>query len=110
MVTTADKLKLGEIITQEKAKELLKKDFATAEKAINDKAKVPLYPYEYDALVSIAFNTGQSGVAKLVEKVNEGKYETIPDAIEKYRTGGGNTGRRASEANLFKSGIYDATH
>jgi lysozyme len=110
LVTTADKLTVGETITKEKAKELLKKDLATAEGAINDKTKVPLYSYEYDALVSIAFNTGRSGVAKLVDKVNEGKYETIPDEIEKYRTGGGNKGRRASEANLFKSAIYDATH
>lgn len=110
LVTDADKLKLGETITKEKAKELLKKDLATAEKAINDKTKVPLYAHEYDALVSIAFNTGRSGVAKLIDKVNEGKYEDIPDEIEKYRTGGGNKGRRASEANLFKSGIYDASH
>lgn len=30
--------------------------------------------------------------------------------IKKYRTGGGNKGRRASEASLFESGNYDATH
>lgn len=110
LVTAADKLKIGDSITIEKAKEILKSDLETAEKAINDKVKVPLYQSEYDALVSIAFNTGRSGALKLIEKVNEGDYKTIPKEIEKYRTGGGNKGRRASEANLFESGNYDATH
>lgn len=110
LVTASDKLKLGDTITKEKARELLKQDLATAEKAINDQVKVPLYSYEYDSLVSIAFNTGRSGVAKLAESVNGGKYENIPGEIEKYRTGGGNKGRRASEAKLFKSGDYDASH
>lgn len=110
LVVAGDKLKLGETITKDKAKELLKNDLSTTEKAINSKVKVPLYKYEYDALVSIAFNAGVGGVSKLAESVNRGKYEEIPAEIEKYRTGGGNEGRRASEAKLFKSGVYDASH
>lgn len=110
LVVTEDKLKLGDTITKERAQALLKKDLSTAEKAINSKVNVPLYKYEYDALVSIAFNAGTAGVAKLAESVNKGKYDVIPAEIEKYRTGGGNEGRRASEANLFKSGVYDASH
>lgn len=110
LVNAADKLKLGDTITMEKAKELLKSDLETAENAINKKVKVPLYQNEYDALVSITFNTGRSGALKLIDKVNEGDYKSVPKEIEKYRTGGGNKGRRASEANLFESGNYDATH
>lgn len=110
LVTAADKLKIGDTITIEKAKELLKSDLETAEKAINEKVKVPLYQNEYDSLVSITFNTGRSGALKLIEKVNEGDYKSVPKEIEKYRTGGGNKGRRASEASLFESGNYDATH
>lgn len=110
LVTASDKLKVGDVITQQRAKELLKNDLYSAETAINEKVKVPLHPYEYDALVSITFNTGRSGALKLIDKVNEGKYENIPEEIEKYRTGGGNKGRRASEAKLFNKGDYDATH
>jgi len=109
-VTAADKLKLGDTITIEKAKELLKSDLKIAEKAVNEKVKVPLYQNEYDALVSITFNTGRSGALKLIDKVNEGNYKSIPKEIEKYRTDGGNKGRRASEASLFESRNYDATH
>lgn len=110
LVTVEDKIKLGDTITIEKAKSLLKRDLEIAEKAINEKVKVPLHLHEYDALVSITFNTGRSGVSKLVDKVNEGLYEVIPKEIEKYRTGGGNKGRRASEAKLFETGEYDANH
>lgn len=110
LVVTSDKLKVGEAITKDKAKELLKKYLSTAEKAINNKVKVPLHKHEYDALVSIAFNTGAAGVSKLADSVNKGKYEAIPAEIRKYRTGGGNEGRRASEAKLFESGVYDASH
>ncbi|MBS1129854.1 MAG: glycoside hydrolase family 24 [Proteobacteria bacterium] len=110
LVTTEDKLKLGDSITIEKAKDILKNDLEIAEKAINEKVKVPLYQNEYDALVSVTFNTGRSGALKLIDKVNEGDYKVVPKEIEKYRTGGGNKGRRASEASLFESGNYDATH
>lgn len=110
LVVEADKLKLGKKITEERAKELLKSDLARAESAVNRNIKVPLHQHEYDALVSLAFNTGGGGASKLFAAVNAGKYESIPATIENYRTGGGNEGRRASEAELFKSGVYDASH
>ena len=110
LVVAEDNLFLGNEISEEQAKEFLRKDLENAEKAINKKIKVPLYQYEYDSLVSIAFNAGSGGVSQLCEKVNEGDYESIPDEIEEYRTGGGNGKRRKSEAKLFKTGIYDATH
>lgn len=110
LVTAADKLKVGDSITLEKAKDILKIDLKIAENAVNEKVKVPLYQNEYDALVSIVFNTGRSGALNLIEKVNEGDYKSVPKKIEKYRTGGGNEGRRISEANLFGNGNYDASH
>lgn len=110
LVVASDKLKLGKKITEARAKELLKADLAAAESAVNKKIKVPLFQYEYDALVSLTFNTGAYGASKLCDAVNSGKYGSIPATIKEYRTGGGNEARRASEANLFKSGIYDASH
>jgi lysozyme len=110
LVVTADNLKVDDKIDNDKAKAFLIADLATAEKAVNDKVEVPLRQSEYDALVSIAFNTGRGGFLKLAEQVNEGDYKKIPDAIKKYRTRGGNEGRRASEASLFETGVYNATH
>ncbi len=110
LVVAADKLKVGEKITEARAKKLLKSDLATAEGAVNKSVKVPMHQYEYDALVSLTFNAGAHGALKLFDAVNKGKYESIPATIEKYRTGGGNEGRRESEAKLFKSGVYDASH
>lgn len=110
LIVAADKLKLGKKITEERAKELLSNDLAEAENAVNRSVKVPIFQHEYDALVSVTFNTGAHGALKLFAAVNAGKYESIPATIEKYRTGGGNEGRRAAEAKLFKSGVYDASH
>jgi lysozyme len=110
LVVAADKLKVGNKISEARAKELLKSDLATAESAVNKNVKVPMHRYEYDALVSLTFNTGAHGALKMFDAVNMGKYELIPATIEKYRTGGGNEGRRRSEAELFKSGVYDASH
>lgn len=110
LVLAKDKLKVGKKITEARAKELLKSDLATAESAVNKNVKVPLHQYEYDALVSLTFNTGAHGSSKLCDAVNAGKYEVIPATITTYRTGGGNEGRRASEAKLFESGVYDASH
>ena len=110
LVVAADKLKVGDTIKEERAKELLKSDLATAENAVNKNIKVPLHQFEYDALVSLTFNTGIHGAAKLFSAVNKGKYESMPQTIEHYRTGGGNENRRYSEAELFKSGVYDANH
>lgn len=110
LVVASDKLKVGDKIKETRAKELLKSDLATAEGAVNKNVKVPMYRYEYDALVSLTFNTGVHGASKLFDAVNKGTYDVIPATIEKYRTGGGNERRRASEAELFKSGVYVATH
>jgi len=110
LVVSTDRLKVGEVITKDRAKQLLKNDLRTAERAINHQVKVPLLQNEYDALISIAFNAGAHGVSKLVESVNKGEYTSIPGLIKHYRTGGGNMRRRNSEASLFKSGTYNANH
>lgn len=110
LVVDADKLKLGNKITLEMAKEFLKNDLKIAEGAVNDFVDVPLYQHEYDSFVSIAFNTGRAGFKKLATSVNSGEYKKIPAIIEKYRTGGGNEKRRKSESKLFELGVYDATH
>lgn len=111
LVVEADKLKLGDTITKVRAQDLLKSDLKKVETALNKNITVALYQYEYDALVSITFNAGTGGALDdLAAEINSAKYEDIPGFIEKFRAKHGNEGRRTSEANLFKNGVYDASH
>ncbi len=111
LVVPADKLKEGNSITYEQAVKLFKEDLKKTEDRVNAVIKVPLFQHEYDALIDIAFNAGTgNGLTGIANEVNKGKYSDIPEFIKTYRTGGGNKKRRESEANLFKSGIYDASH
>lgn len=113
LIQPADNLKMGDTITLEKAKEFLRNDLKTMEAAVNKKVLVPLYQYEYDALVSTVFNTGPSAPAdSLAKLINTNFYENIPKKLSLFWTNGGtsNVGRRKSEADLFKMGVYNAKH
>lgn len=110
LVVSSDNLKVGDKITVERAREFAKKNLEESESSINRRVNVPLYQYEYDALVSIAINAGPGeGVANLVDKVNAGDYSALPVYIRKYRANGVGW-RRNLEARLFETGNYDATH
>jgi lysozyme len=110
LVVPGDKLKVGDKITVERARELAKNDFEVSESAINRRVKVPLNQQEYDALVSIAINAGSGGgISGIVDKVNSGEYSKLSDYIKTYRAHGIEW-RRALEARLFETGNYNATH
>ena len=113
LVVPNDKLKTGHAITLEQAQKFLRDDLATVENRLNRDVKVPLYQFEYDALVSIVFNCGAYGGAdKIIEKVNAGNYNSLFDFIITYRIGNNPNlkHRRFWEGRLFASGIYDARH
>lgn len=100
----------GDTISVARARELTRKNFAEAESAINRRVRVPLHQYEYDALVSMAYNAGPgTGIAELVDKVNTADYAALPAHIRTYRAHGIEW-RRALEARLFGTGNYDARH
>ena len=110
-VVAADGIHSGQTISQEKAGDILRKDLHTATRAVNTKIKVPLYQYEFDALVDIAFNAGGGdGFDDMAQFVNTHDYSEVPGYIQHYRDGHGNHKRRVSEAKLFKTGVYDASH
>jgi GH24 family phage-related lysozyme (muramidase) len=110
LVVAADKLKLGDTVTLDQARAWVKNDVATAEKAVNSNVSVPLFQYEYDALVSLVFNCGIGHADEIAEFVNSGKYDKAPALIEPFRAAHGNGRRRKQEAAMFKDGNYDATH
>jgi lysozyme len=82
--------------------------------------KVFLHQYEYDALVSVLFNTGvyQSKVDAwypeershhLAAYLNRGEYREMGDVIRSF-VAQRVPKRRKSEAKLFETGVYDASH
>jgi lysozyme len=118
-VHPGDRLVLGDLITLERAREFFRNDVATFENAVNKNINVPLYQYEYDALVSILFNTGiqrgsndsssKTRIERVADIVNAGDYSKASDFILDF-IAGRVPKRRVSEASLFKTGVYDAKH
>lgn len=108
-------------ISKAKADELFLKRLPTFEKAVQRDITVPLYQYEFDALVSLLFNTGSNflnvggagkGETKIKKHINAGQYSKGADEMLDVTNGGlaGLIKRRRSEINLFKNNVYDAKH
>jgi len=92
---TKDELRSGKLlekdwrngITAETADELLRHDAEAAEAAVGDNVvQVPLTQYQYDALVSLAFNIGANAFRKstLVRLLNSGDYLAVPDQFRRW--------------------------
>lgn len=103
------KVKEGDIITKQRAEELLKviaNDFATKVDAL---VKPKLTMQQFDALVSFAYNVGTANFAKstLLKKVNANPNDpTIRVEFEKWNKANGKVykglvTRRKEEADLY---------
>ncbi|HEX9239195.1 MAG TPA: lysozyme [Candidatus Bathyarchaeia archaeon] len=73
-------------ITPELAADLLKRDLAAAQAVVNVAITVPLVQYQFDALVSFAFNVGsmafrQSTLARIL---NAGDYVGVPAQLARW--------------------------
>jgi lysozyme len=109
-VIPSDHLNIGDVISIERARKFAQMNLTECESAINRRVRVPLLQYEYDALVSLAFNAGPgNGISRLVDKINTGEYANLPAYIRTYRADGIKW-RRALEARLFETGNYEAKH
>ncbi|WP_322061475.1 lysozyme [Paraburkholderia sp. J63] len=114
-----DHLHIGDVITLDRAKEFFRLNREPAEMAINRDVHVPLHQYEYDALVSVIFNTGPNRRPRdpwpstrsqyLADFLNHGEYGRMHDVIRGF-IANIVAGRRQREARLFDTGVYDATH
>ena len=108
--------KKGQVITREEAKKLLKEDVTMAadgvrrifkeweDKGIHRKVTQD----QFDALVSIAFNIGISGLRQsdVIQHIKKGDYKTAGESIKKQSLSKKFTGlksRRERESNLFLS-------
>lgn len=100
-------------ITEARAEELLRHDLQLAEGTIRLGVKVPLYQYEFDALVSFIFNIGGGAFLKSTMRValNDARYDLAADEFKRWNKAGGKVlkglvRRRAAEETIFRTGTY----
>lgn len=101
------------VLTEKEARALLADDMADAVAQIQVAVKVPMYQYEYDALLSLIFNAGNpKKFPKLFKKLNGSQYSQCTEEFSDITSGGdrGLVKRRKSEVNMFLHNIYDSTH
>ncbi len=118
-VYSEDKLTKGEKISVERAQDFLRKDLSRFESAVNNLTMVPLHQYEYDALVSILFNTGaergkhdsspKTRAQRVADIVNIGCYKSTSESLAEFFIDLVKW-RRALESKLFSTGVYNAKH
>ncbi|WP_286033745.1 lysozyme [Fusobacterium necrogenes] len=107
---TGDEVMPGLKITKEKSRELLKIDLKRFEDVVNKSVKYPIEQYQFDALVSLAFNIGVNAFANstVVKKINAGAdMKDVEEAWKMWRMGGGKVlpvlvARRGREINLYR--------
>jgi lysozyme len=104
------------IWTLEQCNEAFAQDMEGFEDAVRRLVKVELEPWQFDALVSFAYNCGEGNLQKstLLKKVNAGDFEGAAVEFHKWNKANGKvlsglTRRRASEALLFQN-ITDADY
>lgn len=99
-------------ISDSEVDDLLREDLADVQRAVRGCVNQSLSCNQYDALISLAFNIGNTGFCNstLVKRINEGNYQEVPNEMQRWnkaRIGGtlqllkGLTNRRISEARLF---------
>nr|WP_230466978.1 lysozyme [Prevotella intermedia] len=98
-------------INEERATEIFVEDLKIFEEGVRNKVTVPLYQYEFDALVSFLFNCGVDVVApKLFEKLNKGDYSNAALEMDIVKSNNiilkGLVDRRAKERDIFNNNNY----
>lgn len=92
--------------------ELFKHDLKRFERGVSRLITQPLEQYQFDALVSFAFNLGNGALqaSTLRQKVNRGDFQGASNEFKRWvRAGGkvlrGLVKRREAEANLFRGEV-----
>jgi GH24 family phage-related lysozyme (muramidase) len=100
--------RMGQKITAAQAEELLVKDLAVFEQAVNDLVAADINQNEFDALVSFAFNVGAGALNRstLLRALNKGRRQAAADEFLRWNKAGGRvlaglTRRRVAERALF---------
>ncbi|TRX36207.1 peptidoglycan DD-metalloendopeptidase family protein [Flavobacterium sp. ZT3R18] len=114
-ITIPDKFKDG--LTDAEADALLFQDVQRISNLVKSKVTVDLYQYEFDALVSLAYNTEASvgSDSTLLRMLNTKNYDGAANEFKNWRVAAGVVSpglvkRRAQETEIFKNNTYDSTH
>lgn len=101
-------VKMGMKITPQESDEILSRDLAKFEKAVDDAITEPMAQHEFEAFVSLAFNIGGGAFAKstVARKFNAGDKPGAADAFLMWNKAGGKVvqglvNRRESERAQF---------
>lgn len=102
---------LGQVKTEAECAELLKQDVKDAEAAVKRLVKTPLTQAQFDSLVSLVFNIGQSNFAKstMLKKINANDCWGAGKEFDKWVLAKGQVlpglvKRRADERKNFETG------
>lgn len=102
------KVKKGDVCTLEQAKSYFAHDLKRFEASVNNLVKVPLSQNQFDALVSLTYNIGETAFSEstLLKKLNAKDYQGAADQFPQWNKGGGKVlkglvRRRAAERALF---------
>lgn len=100
-------------VDEQEAETILKEDVRRISDKVARLIQVPLHQHEYDALMSLAFNTG--GLSKfpnLMRKLNTGDYNGCCDEFADITNRGtsGLVKRRQAEMKMFRNKVYDSSH
>ncbi len=109
-----DGVKEGDTMTPEEVKDRLKKEVKRFEDAVNKHVHVPLTQYQFNALVSFAYNVGAGALAgsTLLQKLNEEDYDGSAKEFLRWNKAGGRvlkglTRRRRCEKVMFNGGEWE---
>lgn len=105
---TGDELRMTDVVTRDRAEEILKMDLKWVEDAINKNVEVPLKQNQFDALCSFVYNVGAGAFAKstMLQLINRGQYDEVPTQLLRWTRAGGKVmaglvRRRQAEADLW---------
>ena len=106
-------VRMGDVITKEKAEELFLEDIEWVVRAVDKHVKVPLTLNQKEALCSFVFNVGEGNFksSTLLKKLNKKDYVGAADQFCRWNKQGttvlrGLTRRRGEERELFLTKDY----
>lgn len=105
------KVKLGDVITEERALQLLAHDVTKFAQAVNSRIKTTIHQHHFDALVSFTYNVGIGNfeASTLLKLLNRADFNGASKEFVRWNKAGGKvlaglTRRRQAEAELFLTG------